>query len=323
MKYAGVIVLALILSVTFIAGCGIGGSDAVKQTGILKDVDFERLYTVGDVAYSGEGGDKVWLFGQYLDSDVDLSEVQSIGLFDGEYYVEVVLTELENLKSVSEGDYLLVEGRNDADSFNTFIASNLEVIDEDVYEELSVYCYPAVEIQILDEELTVNHGSENLSVQVRIKNTGKLPIDYIKTGSKGTEYVFKTLVNGKINFMYPDSDWDDPESVPVGYMYGLRNFGVLKPGEEATVRLGLGGIVESNEHGTSGLTNIFCSGNVEGKSNEATLQVKFGSVRHRDWGWVSTEYNFANVYSSNEIDVTILSFESSLASDSLPCPLED
>ncbi len=160
-------------------------------------------------------------------------------------------------------------------------------------------------------------------MDVRIKNTGDIPIDYLKTGSKNPHYVFMGVLDGEVFSLFPDSDFDDEERVPVGYSYGLRNFGVLNPGDEETVRFGLDGNVRSSTMGTGGTTHIFCRGdNADNEDTTHSFFVEFGNVRELDrMVWVSSDYNFENRSKSNEIEVYVASCVCNLSSDSIPDPL--
>ncbi len=212
---------------------------------------------------------------------------------------------------------------DEVDEFDEVDPYDFEVNDFEYFEPEDEEEFASVELNILDEELYASHGCENLSVDVEIKNTGDIPIDYLKTGSNNPHYVFMGVLDGEVFSIYPDSQFDDEEEIPVGYYYGFRNFGVLNPGEKETVRFGLSGNVRSGPMGTGGSTHIFCRGdNEDNVDTTHSFLIEFGNVREDDrMMWVGSDYDFENRSKSNEIEVYVASCVCDLSSDSVPDPL--
>lgn len=289
-----------------------------------EDLDFEKIYTVSELSNHLED-EKIWLISEYSGEKINTLDVNDFGVQENENVLFVDVADLETPVEFESGNYLLVEGVY-KDSFPSSLeAISIKILPKNYYEDLLFGRYPAVEMEILDEDLILNHGCENASVTVKIKNVGRLPIDYLKTGTENTEYAFISYINGEIWNIFPDSNFDDEDNIPVGYLNGFRNFGVLNPGEEKEVRFGMGGKVEDSydqdigeKFGTAGLENIFCVNQPEG-SREATFYLEFGNVMEKDRGmWVSQTYDFVNRYNSNEILVKVLDCECNLSSESLP-----
>lgn len=292
------------------------------------DIDIEKVYTINDLDTSLEG--EIWLLGEYfLRQGADLSDegTDVFELGENESFADVNVEDVMSDLYITSGDYLLIKGVYEmGEFFPVFRASEVYKISLEEYEDFLQRRYPLVEIEILEDELVLNHGCEHVSLPVSIKNVGEFPVDYSKTGSSNPEYVFMGIVGGEIFSLYPDSDFDDTESEPVGYKYGFRDFGVIQPGEEKEASFGLDGkVVDSYRDelkvGTAGTPHIFCRGDEEGRV-ETTFSIRFGNVREQDRIlWVGTEYDFVNTFDSNEIEVTILQCECDLSVESLPEPL--
>ena len=274
----------------------------------LEDVDFANLYSVDDVSFSD--GEEVWLFGRYFGDAFRTSEISAFELTEQGNFLWIELNEIERSTTISDENYLLLHGYYEDEEYPVFFANSVEKINEDTYMGLELERFPAVEMEILDEELQLSHGCENASVVVRIKNIGKVPIDYQRIGSGDTEYVFMSVIDEERYSLFPDLD---AEKNLVGYLHGLRDFGVIEPGKEKDVRFGLGGMVEITEESTGGTNHIFCANRGD------TFQIQFSSVQKKDIGTsIGLEYDFVNTYSSNEIVVDVETCRCILDEKSLP-----
>ncbi len=286
------------------------------------DIDFEKLYTAWDLNFSEY--DEVWLLGKYEGVDIEVGVGDQFILTDsyGNNFSNVDIKIVEGSATLPMDSYVLVEGTYDSSEPNVLSAYAVNIVEESTYEELMVARYPVVEIEILEDELKVDHGCQNLSVQVNIKNVGRVPVDYQKTYinyTGGAPYVFKSILDGEVFSIYPDSEFDG-DSGPVGYKDGFRDFGILEPGQEEEVRYGLSGKVASTSGGISGTTNIFCRNDGD---LEKTFRIDFANVHPSERGLTTNlKSTFIHTSSSNTIDVKIGTCECLLDTDSGPEPLE-
>lgn len=305
-------------SILNLGGSGNGSAQVLQDI----DVDFARLYSVWDLSFTEY--EDVWLLGKYEGVDMEVGAGDQFVLTDRTETMmsNVDVNVVEGSGSLTMDSYVLVEGEYDDLEYNVVNASAFSVVDEDTYEELMKKRFPFVEIKILEDTLEVSHGCENVSVQVSLRNIGEVPIDYQKTDidtPNGAPYVFKSILDGEVFSIYPDSMFDE-DSGPVGYKDGFRDFGVLEPGQEKEVRYGLSGEVRSAPGGTAGTSNIFCRNEVDG---DREFRIEFGNVHPSDRGLtVSSQNTFVHTSTSNTIDVEIGTCECLLDVDSLPEPLE-
>ncbi len=289
------------------------------QGGIPSSFENDKLYTLDDISLSA--GSKVWLTGQYLGEGLNIDSVDMFVLGEEKKTLDVDVSLVDESLSLSQGDYVLLQGNYDVKTFFRFKAEEIYILTQENYSALLSKRYPSVEIEIVNKEVVLDHGCQNASVQAKIKNVGEMSIDYQKTASKKTEYVFIAVIDDEIVSIFPDSDFDDPENIPVGYAFGFRDFGVLEPGQEKTVRFGLDGYVESTQGGVGGSTNVFCRDIKEGPY-EGSFRIDFGNVKPQDKGMkIGLKYAFTNMSRSNEIDVRVDNCQCVLKVDSLPEPL--
>ena len=285
------------------------------------DVDVAKLYTTWDLSFTEY--ENVWLLGKYENIDTEVEEGEQFVLTDRaeNTFSNVDVNVIEGSGDLKQDSYVLVEGEYDS-SEDVLNASSFGVIDESTYEELMTKRFPVVEIEILEDTLEVNHGCENLSVEVNLKNVGEVPVDYQKTYidyTGGAPYVFKSILDDEVFSIYPDSEFDE-DSGPVGYKDGFRDFDVLEPGEEEEVRYGLGGKVKSSSAGTSGTSNIFCRND---EDDDREFKIEFANVHPSNIGLTTTQDdNFIHTSTSNTIDVEIATCECLLDVDSIPEPLD-
>ncbi len=241
---------------------------------MLMDVDYDSVHFVGDIKFSGS--EKVWLVGQYTNGEIKTDDIESFELSRGSNSVSVNVENFEDSLTIEEGDFLIVEGRYDPNRGFDFFVRDMEKIDEKSYNQIGNKIYPAVEVEIMDRELSIRDGCEKAIIDVRVKNVGNFDIEY---GKLESEYVFMTVIDGDIYSIFPQKD------------LGFVNFGTLEKGEEEVLPFILG-----KE------PNVFC----ENETLDTTLRIDFGNIRTGDKGMpVGVKYDFANVFESNEIDVRV------------------
>ncbi len=295
-----------------------------RNKGIPDDLDMDNFYSISDLNFLYLNREVFWAFGLYEGESL---KNESFNLREEDSYLYVDVSKMNDSFGIENGDYVLVKGEYVTETFPyTLFAEAIYILEKADIDDLFSQMYASVEMKILENDLNYTHGCENAHFTLEIKNTGKIPIDYLKTGSNSLKYAFMLLIDDEIYSLYPDSDFDDVDNVPVGYLYGLRNFSVLNPGETKEVRFGLGGRVQDTydsfldrKSGTSGSPNAFCN-NAPNEERNANIFVKFGNVRKRDLnaGWIGSEYEFVNVAESNKISVRVANCKCDLSVESFP-----
>lgn len=190
---------------------------------------------------------------------------------------------------IANDQYVLVKGITSDDGYS-LLAQNVKPITEDEFNTYKSFKIPKLSMTVTNIPRELKHGCDNLPISVKLKNTGKVAIDYTSMNNYQANYMMYYLVNGTAFGSATGGTADTPQRI------GFKDFGTINPGQTVEATFNGGGWVTKGfdkaaseaqgspyATGTGGSPNIIAynsqSGGIVGNN---TIQFKFALVKNDD-----------------------------------------
>ena len=232
-----------------IIGGGYFGYKALSSKSNVSSVpsEFKGALTISEYgALDKTGSQTVKLFGKIssLSSGDSYFMLESEGSSMYVYYDNMTGSDGNKLSSVSmEGfandDYVIITGQASKEGYSFFLNKIEKTTEADINNYINSK-KPSLATTILDYPRNVKHGCSTITMSVKLRNDGIVPVEYSKMYAKNIQpqYMIYYSVAGKDWYSFNFAG----ETNVQGYL-GFKDFGTINPGEEKIVSFGGGGNV--------------------------------------------------------------------------------
>jgi hypothetical protein len=323
--------LLLLLLIIFTNGFGLFGSDSSTLSPKVGGYNLEEMDSFSSL-WDFNNEDPLVVFGKvsglndgvyfYLHDIEDNSEVTVyFNRIDDE-------RELEIIRNMSDGDYVVVEGVWDA-FLSSISADRIVKMEEDEVLAFLSSKVPMLEIEILDYTENITHTCETPIFTIRLTNIGQIPIShrYMHTTEYATGgyriYYFINDNHSMANANREDydstkSNIDDPREIGILSNQGFLYFDDIQPGQSVETEYWAGGqVTESlysdmfNDDGTHRRAGVSGSPNIFGNYDVGEYEFSFAWTRMNNYD----DLEFVN--RSNTVTVNLLDDNCSLADENI------
>lgn len=293
------LLLLLLLLLVFTKGFGL-----FKSGGTISRIGKYNLEEMDDLDAEGvfKEGNSITTFGKVSDLDNDyvftlVTEQRTLSVYFSDLETGNIRVSVEG---ISNDDYVAVKGVWN-ESYLAIMAEEITKLDTQEVENYLASKIPTLEIEILDYTENINHTCETIKVDLRLTNTGKLPIEraeMFKTDdSKGSlyGYAFFHILND-----IPQIAENYDETDGILKVWGVKEFDVINPGQSVEVTYYAGGLVteslyrdEFNDDGSNRRAGVGGEPNILGnkEKGEHSLAFAWGQYIYKDEdGWVKESY---------------------------------
>ena len=247
----------------FLGGEILSGKSALEKR--VGDIDYEKISSPSNFDYTSE---EFSLFGK-------ISTMYNSALSLEDEYGSVQLN-MDNATGdeLADGDSALVRGEYKDDGYVHVSEAYKLTTDENI--QLAKDVLPQMDIEILESPTSFAHGCEHIEFKLRIKNVGKMPVEYSKFFDSNSRWKFGFQIDNE-EPMYGYSINDETGGVTADGQ-GLETFAVMQPGDQEDLAYYGGGNIFRSDLGTGGLGNIFC-GSSSNPSGDRTIKFLMGVLK--------------------------------------------
>lgn len=236
------IIIAVIAVVVLCASCSIGtiiyrqikgkgGSGSLTKIGGYKADEITQIKDFSAVT----DGQELILMGKIAGLAFNSQDSKTYSLEMADYVTLFIESNLST--ELKKDDFVIVEGTWISTSY-TLKATKITKITQEDYEDMQKANMPQLKIEIIDYPTALNHSCAKTFFKLKLTNIGNIPIDHSKIYDYEYGYGFYYFVDGEYSKSY---SYDESRG-EIAHL-GLKDFGVLNPGDSKEVEFGGGGHV--------------------------------------------------------------------------------